>query len=123
MKFSETKLAGWLNNHPAINISEIAKGMGISRASYLHEIIKDQRMLSERYAFAIAKELSKYGLQLNGWIFEPYDEEYPLTLFALSWKNEEVEEIDNENHFTYKREYYQRAFERDAFFLFIKNSK
>ena len=89
----ENKLIVFIENHPALNISEIAKEAGFSR-TLLYGILSGEKALLGDKAFELAKVLSNYGLVLNGWTFEPYDyEEFPLMLFAYRF----VEEFEHED--------------------------
>lgn len=87
-------LIQFIKNHPALNISEIAKKAGFSR-NLLYGILDGEKKLLTEKAFNLAKVLSHYGLNINDWIFVPYNEaEHLNTLECYRFTQDEHETIE-----------------------------
>lgn len=116
-----------------LNIKGIGRVLNPNNPNYFADVLNDHRPLSKDYAFSIATEMTNFGLEIDGWKFDTFDHEYPLSLFAMSWVNEDFEndetfkkhEIINGGltHFEYERRYYKQDFEVDAFWDLISYKK
>ena len=117
-------LVQFLQERPSLNISQLAKEAGFSM-SLLDQIKKEKTPLTAGKAFALAIALSRYGLVLNRWIFEPYDiENYPLVLSCYRFKDIEQETIEIEHpeggtSFEYKVTIYRDVMEQSDFAEFL----
>lgn len=119
------KLYKYLQDHPALNKSELAREMGMKDknpsakfSEYLES--KSGRVFNANFAFKLACVLTRYGLVIDGWMFEEYDEDSPGCLFAYQWKDEEFKSIDKEDHFEYTRVFYREHWDIFDFFEFVK---
>jgi transcriptional regulator with XRE-family HTH domain len=108
----------FIQEHPALNVSQIARDIGV-QPRYLSEILKGDRGLTSDKAFKIARVLTRYGLKLKDWFFEEHSTDFPLSLFAHKFINEE-RIIEKEGVVTLKAHVEKREFNQTDFFEFIK---
>ena len=95
----KNQLIEFIEQHEALNISEIANKAGFSR-TLLYGILSGEKALLGDKAWELAKVLSHYGLILRGWTFKPFEaDESPLMLECYRFVKDAEQEIIEETIF------------------------
>ena len=63
-------LLEWINDHQGIKSAHIAREMGVSGV-FIANVLSGKRNLNSENLFKLCKVLSRYGLELKGFIFRP----------------------------------------------------
>ena len=119
----KNKLVKWLEAHPAIKLSEIARSMNIKR-SFLVEKLQEKagRKFDPAFCMQLAHALTKYGLEIEGRIFYKF-EDLPNQIFYYSFKDaldsDKVKSIDKGDHFEYLHPLYKDVFDEFDLWTFI----